>query len=103
MKSQIHIKGLASAVIAVILLSSQVQAQCSIASNLLPNGTFESGNSGFTSAYGYNPGNLVPEGKLCFNTFDCDRSELLTVTIFNTVTFATFFLENDDFVTFNMF
>jgi len=63
MKSQIHIKGLASAVIAVILLSSQVQAQCSIASNLLPNGTFESGNSDFTSAYGYNPGNLVPEGK----------------------------------------
>ena len=63
MKPQIHIKGLSSAVIAVILWSLQVQGQCSIASNLLPNGTFESGNSGFTSAYGYNPGNLVPEGK----------------------------------------
>jgi len=30
--------------------------------NLITNGDFESGNSGFTSDYIYNPGNLVPEG-----------------------------------------
>ena len=30
--------------------------------NLVTNGDFEQGNSGFTSDYGYNPGNLVPEG-----------------------------------------
>jgi len=30
--------------------------------NLIVNGDFENGNSDFTSAYGYNPGNLVPEG-----------------------------------------
>jgi len=30
--------------------------------NLVDNGDFEGGNSGFTSDYGYNPGNLVPEG-----------------------------------------
>ncbi len=31
-------------------------------SNLIDNGDFESGNSGFSSDYIYNPGNLVPEG-----------------------------------------
>ncbi|MDO8365519.1 MAG: gliding motility-associated C-terminal domain-containing protein [Saprospiraceae bacterium] len=31
-------------------------------SNLVDNGDFEAGNSGFTSDYGYSPGNLVPEG-----------------------------------------
>jgi gliding motility-associated-like protein len=30
--------------------------------NLVDNGDFEGGNSGFTSDYGYNPGDLVPEG-----------------------------------------
>ncbi|HAD13997.1 MAG TPA: hypothetical protein DCF33_16350 [Saprospirales bacterium] len=30
--------------------------------NLIQNGDFEDGNSGFTSDYGFNPGNLVPEG-----------------------------------------
>lgn len=30
--------------------------------NLVDNGDFESGNTGFTSDYIYNPGNLVPEG-----------------------------------------
>jgi len=30
--------------------------------NLVSNGDFESGNTGFTSDYGYSPGNLVPEG-----------------------------------------
>ncbi|MFZ9847820.1 MAG: T9SS type A sorting domain-containing protein [Flavobacteriales bacterium] len=63
MKPQIHIKALLGAVIAGMLLSSPVQSQCSIAANLVPNGAFESGNTDFTSAYGYNPGNLVPEGK----------------------------------------
>lgn len=63
MKPQIHIKGLTIAVIAGMLTSSSVQAQCSISSNLVSNGTFESGNTGFTSSYGYNPGNLVPEAK----------------------------------------
>jgi hypothetical protein len=63
MKPQIHIKGLLGAVIAGMLLSSPVQSQCSIATNLVANGTFESGNTGFTSAYGNNPGNLVPEAK----------------------------------------
>lgn len=30
--------------------------------NLIDNGDFEGGNSGFSSDYDYNPGNLVPEG-----------------------------------------
>ncbi len=30
--------------------------------NLVDNGDFEGGNAGFTSDYGYSPGNLVPEG-----------------------------------------
>ena len=30
--------------------------------NLVVNGDFEQGNTGFTSDYGYSPGNLVPEG-----------------------------------------
>ena len=30
--------------------------------NTIDNGDFEQGNSGFTSDYGYNPGNLMPEG-----------------------------------------
>ncbi len=32
------------------------------ASNTIDNGDFEGGNSGFSSDYSYNPGNLVPEG-----------------------------------------
>ncbi|MFN0177010.1 MAG: gliding motility-associated C-terminal domain-containing protein [Saprospiraceae bacterium] len=32
------------------------------ANNLVDNGDFEQGNSGFTSDYTYSPGNLVPEG-----------------------------------------
>lgn len=42
---------------------SETCAQCSITSNLVTNGDFSSGNSGFSSSYGYNPGNLTPEGK----------------------------------------
>jgi hypothetical protein len=37
--------------------------------NLLTNGTFESGNAGFSSAYVYSPGNIQPEG-----TFDLVQS-----------------------------
>jgi gliding motility-associated-like protein len=33
-----------------------------LSNNLVSNGDFESGNSGFTSDYIYNPGDLVPEG-----------------------------------------
>ncbi|MEY5048726.1 MAG: hypothetical protein RLZZ175_2085 [Bacteroidota bacterium] len=42
---------------------SNVFGQCSITSNLVTNGNFSSGNTGFSSSYGYNPGNLTPEGK----------------------------------------
>ncbi len=63
MKPQTHIRGLAGVVLAGFLFSFDVNSQCSISTNLVPNGTFESGNSNFTSSYGYNPGNLYPEGK----------------------------------------
>jgi gliding motility-associated-like protein len=33
-----------------------------LSNNLIDNGDFESGNSGFSSDYTYNPGDLVPEG-----------------------------------------
>lgn len=33
-----------------------------LSNNLIVNGDFEAGNSGFSSDYAYNPGNLVPEG-----------------------------------------
>ncbi len=33
-----------------------------LSNNLVVNGDFESGNTGFSSDYGYSPGNLVPEG-----------------------------------------
>lgn len=33
-----------------------------LSTNLVVNGDFEGGNYGFTSDYGYNPGDLVPEG-----------------------------------------
>lgn len=53
-------------IVVFLLLSinfTDVYAQCSISSNLVTNGNFSSGNTGFSSSYGYNPGNLTPEGK----------------------------------------
>jgi len=63
MKPYTHIKRLSVAVVAGFLFSGTLQAQCSIGANLVSNGSFESGNTDFSSAYGYNPGNLVPEAK----------------------------------------
>src|SRR5690349_19420892 len=45
---------LAAATLAAITLPSR-------AANLLVNSAFEAGNSGFTTAYTYSPGNIVPE------------------------------------------
>jgi hypothetical protein len=47
------------------LLTNFIFGQCSISSNLVTNGDFESGNSGFTSDYSNSPGDLWDEG-----TFD---------------------------------
>ena len=49
-------------------ISFCAHSQCSITSNLVTNGNFESGNTSFSSSYGYNPGNLNPEGKYDINT-----------------------------------
>jgi len=49
-------------------ISTSSYSQCSISSNLVTNGDFESGNTSFSSSYGYNPGNLNPEGKYDINT-----------------------------------
>ncbi len=44
------------------LLTNFVFGQCSISSNLVSNGDFESGNTGFTSDYSNSPGDLWSEG-----------------------------------------
>jgi hypothetical protein len=45
-----------------------INAQCSISSNIVTNSNFQSGNTGFSSSYVYSAGNLVTEGKYDVNT-----------------------------------
>jgi hypothetical protein len=55
-----------SAILVLFLLGvslDKVNAQCSITSNLVVNGDFSSGNTGFSSSYSYSSGDLHPEGK----------------------------------------
>lgn len=52
-------------IVYLALLSNFVFGQCAISTNLVSNGNFESGNSGFTSNYTYSSGDLWSEG-----TFD---------------------------------
>ena len=55
-----------SSLVVLLLLTcftTSANAQCSITANLVSNGNFESGNTGFSSSYAYSSGNLVAEGK----------------------------------------
>lgn len=49
-------------IVYLALLSNFVFGQCSISSNVVTNGDFEFGNSGFTSDYSNSPGDLWSEG-----------------------------------------